>query len=112
MWLQESFESVADCKERTKKDADQIKMGLKKQHDHIGYIKWVLEEYIREVSQLTDGSHINFSELARKYLHNNDNGEILKNGGQIVKEALKKKLTSTDLNIMERLISQDFVVRK
>ena len=63
-----------------------------------------MEECIREVSQLTDGSHINFSELAKKYVHNNDNGEILKNGGQIGKQALKKISTSTDLNIMERLI--------
>ena len=83
--LQESFDSVSDCKTRTKKDADQILMGLKKQHDHTGYMKWDMEDCIRDVSQLTDGSHINFSELARIYYVHKDKGEVLKNGGQIVK---------------------------
>ena len=44
-------------------------------------MKWDLNECIREVSQLADGSYVNFSQLARKY--HVCNGDILKNGGQI-----------------------------
>ena len=78
MRLQESFESVPDCKVRSQMDTEQ------KQKKHIGNsMKWDLNECIREVSQLADGSYVNFSQLARKYHVCNANGDILKMVGKL-----------------------------
>ena len=76
-------------------------------------MKWDLNECIREVSQLADGSYVNFSQLARKNHVCNANGDILKNGGQIVKEVLIEN--NVDINRFEYLgkaTTQDFVAKK
>ena len=88
--LQESFETISECKIRTQKNLDDIKNGIKKKHKHVCNIKWNLDDCINEVSDLPEGSFINFSALARKYDIINDDGNYNRNGGQIIREALER----------------------
>ena len=88
MRLQESFETISECKIRTQKNIEEINEGLLKKHKNVCHIKWNLDDCIKEVSSHPEGSFINFSALGRKYNITNDEGKYNRNGGQIVKEAL------------------------
>jgi hypothetical protein len=44
-----------------------------------------------EVNGYTNGTVINWSELARRYEMKNKNGELAKNGGQIVQEHINSQ---------------------
>ena len=63
-------------------------LGQKKKKQHVCNIKWNLDDCIKEVSNLSEGSFINFAALARKYDISDEEGKYKKNGGQIVKERL------------------------
>ena len=52
---------------------------------------WDKKALMEEVSGYNDDGVVNWSELARKYEVKNKNGELAKNGGQIVQEYLKSQ---------------------
>ena len=87
--LQESFETLAECKRRSLKELEELEEGKKRPHNHTGNInKWDLSQCLREVAALPDGAYLNFSQLARQHGIISANGDPLKNGGQIVKDTL------------------------
>jgi hypothetical protein len=53
-------------------------------------MEWDKKALMEEVSGYENGV-VNWSELARKYQVKNKNGELAKNGGQIVQEYLKSQ---------------------
>ena len=63
-----------------------------------------------QVESLSDGTILNFSELAREFQLKNKNGEIPKNGGQIVKEKLSERVDLKRFN--ERSGSGDRFLRQ
>ena len=80
---------MEDCRDRSIKDREDINTGKKIPHNHTGNTnKWDLVQCITDVSALPDGSFINFSHLARQHGILSADGEPLKNGGQILKDAL------------------------
>ena len=88
--LQESFETKSECKIRPEKEEEERRNNKRSQLDHVGDTsKWYLEDCIEYVSNLPDGSYLNFFDLARKYGITNENGDFLKNGGQIIKKVLE-----------------------
>ena len=99
MRIQESFETISECKIRTEKKNEAINSGLKKKHAHVCNIKWNLDDCINEVANFSEGSYINFSALARKYNVTNADGTYNKQGGQIIREALER--AGIDLNRFE-----------
>ena len=67
MRLVECFETISECKVRTQKNIEAINAGTKKKKQHVCNIKWNLDDCIKEVSNMSEGSLINFAALARKY---------------------------------------------
>lgn len=71
----------------------------KKPKTHTGRldnVTWDEEALISEVKAKHSGEVINWSALARKYNVKDKNGDAAKNGGQIVKELLRKKGVDVD----------------
>ena len=54
-------------------------------------MQWDKQALLEEVNSYADGTVINWSALARQYQVKNKNGELAKNGGQIVQEYLKSQ---------------------
>lgn len=54
-------------------------------------MQWDKQALLEEVNSYADGTVNNWSALARQYQVKNKNGEVAKNGGQIVKEYLKSQ---------------------
>ena len=88
----ESFETQEQCRKRTNNDLEKIAAGKKCKKDHVGTNTSFNEDAcINIVESYPDGYEINFSELARTCLVKNKENEVPNNGGQIVKEMLKRK---------------------
>ena len=84
------FESYEEAKRRceTSQKAENEK------RSPIGNFKnmqWDKQALLEEVNSYADGTVINWSALARQYQVKNKNGELAKNGGQIVQEYLKSQ---------------------
>ena len=76
IWLIESFETYAQCKNRNLKTN-------KNTRNHIGKVSWDSNGCLEEVESYgPDISNINFSALARKYGMKNSAGNFPRNGGQ------------------------------
>ena len=54
-------------------------------------IKWDKQALLDEVNNYSDNVLVNWSELARRYEVKNTSGELARNGGQIIKEYLRKE---------------------
>ena len=73
------------------KEKEERRNNKQSQFDHVDDTsKWYLKECIEYVSNLPDGSYLNFSDLARKYGIKNENGDFLKNEGQIIQNVLEE----------------------
>ena len=86
--LQEVCESNAECKKRTRREEEERQQNKRARKNHGSTDRWDLKPCVEAISRLPEGSYINFTELARKYKVENDNEEVLRNGGQIIKKAL------------------------
>ena len=90
----ESFETKEGCRKRTNDDIEKIATGKKSKKDHVGTnTSWDQETCVNLVESYPDGYEINFSVLARDCAVKNKENEVPKNGGQIVKEMLKIKIS-------------------
>ena len=90
--LSSSFEDFASAKNRTIETKSAIKNGLKRPHNHIGYLhnyKWESNDCLLEVKGYIDGQIINYTELARKFNLTHKDGHTPDNAGQVVKEFLQ-----------------------
>lgn len=58
---------------------------------NIGKMEWNKAALLEEVSGYASDVLVNWSDLARRYQVKNKNGELAKNGGQIVQEYLKSQ---------------------
>ena len=82
------FESFEEAKLRHQEQGEYQK------RSPVGHFKdmdWDQQALLEEVENYTDGTIVNWSELARHYQVKNKNGQLAKNGGQIVQEYLKTK---------------------
>ena len=86
--LQEVCESNAECKKRTRREEEERQQNKRARKNHGSTDRWDLKPCVEAISRLPEGLYINFTELARKYKVENDNEEVLRNGGQIIKKAL------------------------
>ena len=80
----------------------------KKPKNHTGKLEnvsWDKETLIAEVEAYGSDEEVNWSALARRYNVRNMNGEIAKNGGQIIKEWLKIK--GVNVNRFKRKLSTE-----
>ena len=90
--LDESHESKEEATKRAKEENELIEQGKKKRNTHgnIHNYKWKWRECLQYFHELTEGSLVNCSEIARKFGLVNKKGKCLGNGGQLVKQFLVK----------------------
>lgn len=91
-----SLESKDSAKRRHEM---QLQSGTKKPKNHIGNlhnVSWDDEVLAAEVNAKSSDEVVNWNELARKYNITDKSSEIANNGGQIVKESLRKKGVDVD----------------
>ena len=97
-----SFEAVQSAKRRNENKESEPQ--AKRQKTHTGKfdtMTWDKEALKAEAeSYINDDKEINWSELARKHHVTTKNGEVAKNGGQIIKEYLKSE--GVDVNRFKR----------
>lgn len=82
------FESFEEAKLRNQV---QVSSQKKSPVGNLGNIQWDKQALLEEVNGYTNGTVINWSELARRYEVKNKNGELAKNGGQIVQEYIRSQ---------------------
>ena len=82
----ESFEELAKLRNEV-----QVSSQKKSPVGNFENIQWDKQALLEEVNGYTNGTVINWSELARRYEVKNKNGELAKNGGQIVQEYIKSQ---------------------
>ena len=82
------FESFEEAKLRNQKQVETTPTNKKSPVGNFHNMEWDKEALLEEVKGCDDDI-INWSELARRYQVKNKNGELAKNGRQIVQEYLK-----------------------
>ena len=89
--LLESFETIPECNERTYRNFQKIQEGKKRKKDHIGNNTntWDKQGCLAMVQAYGMCDAINFSSLARTFGVKDGDGNVPKNGGQIVKQYLE-----------------------
>ena len=91
--LDKSHGTMKDCIERTAKENEKRKSGLKRPYNHVGktdtYV-WDKLSCLQEVQKYKPKDEINFSKLARKY-NLKLNGKLPSNSGQVMRKLLEEE---------------------